>query len=63
MPSVLFLIVQVPEGKLESSILPVGTEHVGFVSVPIEGVEGISLTVTVIAVRGPSQPKLFVSLT
>ena len=63
MPSVTFVIVQVPAGKLESSTLPVGFKQVGFVSVPIEGTEGMSSIVTVIAVRGLSQLKLFVSLT
>ena len=58
-----FVIVQVPGGKLESSTLPVETKQVGFVSVPIEGTDGISSMVTVIAVRELSQPKLFVSLT
>ena len=51
MPSVTFVIVQVPAGKLESSTLPVEIKQVGFVSVPIEGTDGISSTVTVIAVR------------
>ena len=35
------LIVQLPEGKLFNTILPVGIAHVGWVIVPTTGTAGV----------------------
>jgi len=56
------LIIQFPTGNPFNTTLPVETEHVGCVIVPIAGAVGVAAVITTLAVAGEVQPTEFVTV-
>ena len=56
------LMVQLPEGKLFNTTLPVATEQVGCVIVPRVGAEGVAAVNTTFAVAGEVHPTELVTV-